>query len=40
MQIVDMNRIALLRCDKLPSFVTWDVPNLEELFGEDRATTL
>ena len=31
-----MNRVALLRCDKLPSFVTWDVPNLEELFGEDE----
>lgn len=31
-----MNRIALLRCDKLPSFVTWDVPNLEELFEEDK----
>jgi len=30
-----MSRIALLRCDKLPSFVTWDVPNLEELFAED-----
>lgn len=31
-----MTRVALLRCDKLPSFVTWDVPNLEELFGEDE----
>lgn len=27
-----MTRIALLRCGKLPSFVTWDVPNLDELF--------
>lgn len=31
-----MMRIALLRCGKLPSFVTWDVPNLDELFEEDR----
>ena len=31
-----MKPIALLRCDKLPSFVTWDVPNLEELFEEDN----
>ena len=31
-----MTRVAILRCDKLPSFVTWDVPNLEELFGEDE----
>lgn len=30
-----MTRVALLRCDKLPSFVTWDVPNLDELFAED-----
>ena len=27
--------VALLRCEKLPRFVTWDVPNLDELFGED-----
>lgn len=31
-----MTRIALLRCGQLPSFVTWDVPNLDELFEEDR----
>lgn len=31
-----MTRVALLRCDKLPSFVTWDVPNLDELFEEDN----
>lgn len=31
-----MTRIALLRCGKLPSFVTWDVPNLDELFEEDK----
>lgn len=30
-----MTRVALLRCGKLPSFVTWDIPNLEELFEED-----
>jgi glutathione synthase/RimK-type ligase-like ATP-grasp enzyme len=31
-----MTRIAILRCDKLPSFVTWDIPNLDELFEEDN----
>ena len=31
-----MTRIAVLRCGNLPSFVTWDVPNLEELFEEDK----
>lgn len=31
-----MSRIAILRCEKLPSFVTWDIPNLEELFEEDQ----
>lgn len=31
-----MTRIAILRCGKLPSFVTWDVPNLAELFEEDN----
>ena len=31
-----MTRVALLRCGKLPSFVTWDIPNLEELFEEDQ----
>lgn len=31
-----MPTIALLRCDKLPSFVTWDVPDLDELFEEDN----
>ena len=30
-----MTRIAILHCGKLPSFVTWDIPNLEELFEED-----
>lgn len=35
-----MTRVAILRCARLPSFFTWDVPNLEELFGEGRATTL
>ena len=31
-----MNRLAILRCGRLPSFVTWDIPNLEELFEEDN----
>lgn len=31
-----MKRIAILRCGKLPSFVTWEVPNLDELFEEDN----
>lgn len=31
-----MTRVAILRCARLPSFVTWDVPNLEELFEEDK----
>lgn len=31
-----MTRIAILRCGKLPSFVTWDIPNLNELFEEDN----
>jgi glutathione synthase/RimK-type ligase-like ATP-grasp enzyme len=31
-----MKRIAILRCGKLPSFVDWEVPNLDELFEEDN----
>ncbi len=31
-----MTNIAILRCEKLPSFITWDIPNLEELFEEDN----
>lgn len=31
-----MTHIAILRCGKLPSFVTWDIPNLDELFEEDN----
>lgn len=31
-----MKHIAILRCEKLPSFITWDVPNLDELFEEDN----
>lgn len=31
-----MTRIAILRCAKLPSFVTWGPPNLDELFEEDN----
>lgn len=29
-------RVALLRCNKLPSFVTWDIPNVDDLFTDDR----
>lgn len=31
-----MLHVAILRCEKLPSFITWDVPNLDELFEEDN----
>ena len=31
-----MTRIAILCCGQLPSFVTWDVPNFDELFAEDK----
>jgi glutathione synthase/RimK-type ligase-like ATP-grasp enzyme len=31
-----LTHIAILRCEKLPSFITWDVPNLDELFEEDN----
>jgi glutathione synthase/RimK-type ligase-like ATP-grasp enzyme len=31
-----LTHIAILRCGKLPSFVTWDIPNLDELFEEDN----
>lgn len=31
-----MKRIAVLRWNKLPSFVTWDIPNTEELLAEDH----
>ncbi len=31
-----MIRVAILRCEKLPSFVNWAVPNLNELFEEDN----
>jgi len=31
-----MTRIAILRCGKLPSFMNWEVPNLDELFEEDN----
>lgn len=30
-----MKRVAILRCEKLPSFVNWEIPNLDELFEED-----
>src|SRR6266498_459934 len=31
-----MTRVVILRCGKLPSFVNWEVPNLDELFEEDN----
>jgi glutathione synthase/RimK-type ligase-like ATP-grasp enzyme len=31
-----MTNVAILRCGQLPSFVDWEIPNLEELFEEDR----
>lgn len=31
-----MKRIAVLRWNKLPSFVTWDIPNTDELLAEDN----
>jgi glutathione synthase/RimK-type ligase-like ATP-grasp enzyme len=33
---MNMKRIALLRWNKLPSFVTWEIPNTEELLAEDK----
>lgn len=30
-----MTRIAILQCEKLPDFITWEIPNLEDLFEED-----
>lgn len=29
-------RVAILRCQNLPSFVTWDIPNVDDLFLDDR----
>lgn len=29
-------RVAVLRCQKLPGFVTWDIPNVDDLFADDR----
>src|SRR5512134_2529565 len=29
-------RVAVLRCAKLPSFVTWNIPDVEDLFSDDR----
>jgi glutathione synthase/RimK-type ligase-like ATP-grasp enzyme len=31
-----MMRIAVLRCERLPSFVTWEIPDVEALFADDR----
>ncbi|SIO16376.1 ATP-grasp domain-containing protein [Agromyces cerinus] len=29
-------RIAVLRCERLPDFVTWEIPDVESLFDDDR----
>ena len=29
-------RVAVLRCEQLPSFVTWEIPDVESLFSDDR----
>jgi glutathione synthase/RimK-type ligase-like ATP-grasp enzyme len=29
-------RVAVLRCGRLPSFVTWEIPDVDALFGDDR----
>ncbi|WP_173922118.1 RimK family alpha-L-glutamate ligase [Agromyces sp. Marseille-P2726] len=29
-------RVAVLRCEQLPSFVTWEIPDVEALFSDDR----
>ena len=29
-------RVAVVRCRKLPNFVTWDIPYVEDLFTDDR----
>jgi len=29
-------RVAVLRCAELPSFVTWDIPDIDALFSDDK----
>jgi glutathione synthase/RimK-type ligase-like ATP-grasp enzyme len=29
-------RVAVLRCERLPSFVDWEIPDMESLFDDDR----
>lgn len=29
-------RVAVLRCDRLPRFVTWEIPDVDALFDDDR----
>ncbi|GAA1059798.1 ATP-grasp domain-containing protein [Agromyces bracchium] len=29
-------RVAVLRCERLPSFVTWEIPDVDALFDDDR----
>lgn len=31
-----MTRVAVLRLEKMPSFVTWEVPNFADVWAEDR----
>jgi glutathione synthase/RimK-type ligase-like ATP-grasp enzyme len=31
-----LTHIAILRCEKLPSLITWEIPNWDELFEEDN----
>jgi glutathione synthase/RimK-type ligase-like ATP-grasp enzyme len=30
-------RVAVLRCEQLPRFVTWEIPDVEALYSDDRA---
>ena len=29
-------RVAVLRCERLPRFVTWEIPDVESLFADDH----
>ncbi len=28
-------RVAILRYEKLPTFITWEIPDIEELLADD-----
>jgi glutathione synthase/RimK-type ligase-like ATP-grasp enzyme len=30
-------RVAVLQCERLPRFVTWEIPDVASLFGDDRS---